>query len=535
MAEIEKKADQAEAANIRDSENAKKDGGVIAGQADQKVHGKAFEQTHKGDKTLSEPDMIAMNDGETVAQYKARVAEIQANRFGFFDSQEESKSPAGEIKSIAAETGTVIEYQHEKIGDNFYASGIGYVDDSPARSTFDKLTDFCESAAARALDADARKAYIQGQLDKLIGIGEGLDIAKDGTKAAAVAGWVALTDGTVANFLARPNAVNEPLFHAVCGALDAMAKDPNAVNHALEQVGAFVVRASERYTDASNREKGQIIGETMFGMVNPEGSPEAAEAALKLAGSAAKHVDGAVAKLVLKGYRTAEDQIQAFPKQAESIRKLLYDRLMQFELTPQQLEYAGIPRNYFEGIRPASDVGKTDNLLAMSKADEPAESMPKQAKGELAMKSKAGAGGDWPVINERVSADVVIQKDSMSCVSAVGEMLTNGEFKQSDLMRQLGGPCDIRDLANVLGFPWKGAGVPAEELDRLMKNGPWAAELRVPVTLKYRRLEPGHAVVVDGFDEHGNLMIRDPAEGTSYEMTRKDFLDYWSYHSVFRR
>lgn len=527
MAEIRKKADQAEASNISDSENAIRDGGVIAGQADQNVHGKAFEQTHKGDKTLSEPDMIAMNDGETVSQYKARVAQIQANRFGFFDSQEENKSSA-------AETGIVIEYQHEKIGENFYASGIGYEHDPSARTTFDKLADFCESAAARALDPDARSVYIQGQLDKLIGIGEGLNIAKDNTKAAAVAGWIALIDGTVANFLAKQNAINEPLFHAVCGALDAMAEDPNAVNHALERVGSFVISSSDRYTEASNKEKGQIIGETMFGMVNPEGSPEAGQAALKLAGSAANHVDDAVAKLVMNGYRTAEDQIQAFPKQAGSIRKLLYDRLMQFELTPQQLEYAGIPKNYFDGIQAPSDVGKTDNLFAMSKAEETAESMPKHAKGEIAMKNKAGAGGDWPVINERISPDVVIQKDSMSCVSAVGEMLTNGEFKQADLMRELGGPCDIRDLADVLGFPWKGAGVPAEELDRLIKSGPWAAELRVPITMKYRRLEPGHAVVVDGFDEHGNLKIRDPAEGTSYEMTRKDFLDYWSYHSVFR-
>lgn len=69
-----------------------KDGAVIAAQQNQEIHDKAFEQSHKNDKTLSEPDMIAMNDGETVAEYKARVAQIQANRFGFFDSEAEEKS-----------------------------------------------------------------------------------------------------------------------------------------------------------------------------------------------------------------------------------------------------------------------------------------------------------------------------------------------------------------------------------------------------------------------------------------------------------
>lgn len=92
MAEVQKTADQAEKTNIQKTGEAAKEGGVIAGQKNQEVHGQAFTSAHQNDKTLSEPDMIAMNDGETVAEYKARVAQIQANRFGFFDStKEESK------------------------------------------------------------------------------------------------------------------------------------------------------------------------------------------------------------------------------------------------------------------------------------------------------------------------------------------------------------------------------------------------------------------------------------------------------------
>lgn len=75
---------------VQKTPEAVKDGGVIAAPPNQEVHGRAFEKAHQNDKTLSEPDMIAMNDGETVAQYKARVAQIQANRFGFFDSEVEA-------------------------------------------------------------------------------------------------------------------------------------------------------------------------------------------------------------------------------------------------------------------------------------------------------------------------------------------------------------------------------------------------------------------------------------------------------------
>lgn len=76
---------------VQKTPEAAKEGGVIAAQPNQEIHGKAFELSHKNDKTLSEPDMIAIEEGETIAQYKARVAQIQANRFGFFDSEAEAK------------------------------------------------------------------------------------------------------------------------------------------------------------------------------------------------------------------------------------------------------------------------------------------------------------------------------------------------------------------------------------------------------------------------------------------------------------
>jgi hypothetical protein len=95
VAEVQKTIDQAEQTRVEKTPEKAAVSAVIGGQANQEVHGEAHAASHANDKTLSEPDMIAMEENETVAAYKARVAQIQANRFGFFDSEEERKNDAG--------------------------------------------------------------------------------------------------------------------------------------------------------------------------------------------------------------------------------------------------------------------------------------------------------------------------------------------------------------------------------------------------------------------------------------------------------
>ncbi len=92
MAEIQKPADQAEQKAIQKTPEAAAVSGVVAAQPNQDVFGEAKTAAHANDKTLSEPDMIALKEGETVEQYKARVAQIQANRFGFYDSEAEAST-----------------------------------------------------------------------------------------------------------------------------------------------------------------------------------------------------------------------------------------------------------------------------------------------------------------------------------------------------------------------------------------------------------------------------------------------------------
>jgi hypothetical protein len=51
--------------------------------------------------------------------------------------------------------------------------------------------------------------------------------------------------------------------------------------------------------------------------------------------------------------------------------------------------------------------------------------------------------------------------------------------------------------------------------------------------LKKQRL--GHAVVIDGRNAFREIMIRDLAQGTEYEMTDRDFLSAWTGAALYRR
>lgn len=176
----------------------------------------------------------------------------------------------------------------------------------------------------------------------------------------------------------------------------------------------------------------------------------------------------------------------------------------------------------------SDDVGDANTRAESGIGSQPAP------EGMSDLRNKAGAGGDWPLINERPSADVVHQTDKVSCVSACGEMLSEGLMDQATLITILDAPCDTRALAAALGAAWRGEGLGPDQLDKLLARGPWAAELRELPGLRYHRMQPGHTVIVDGLDELGNVNIRDPADGTRYEMTRSDFEKHWSGQSVYR-
>jgi filamentous hemagglutinin len=131
------------------------------------------------------------------------------------------------------------------------------------------------------------------------------------------------------------------------------------------------------------------------------------------------------------------------------------------------------------------------------------------------------AGGQWQAIEERTDPTVVKQFNQDACAAACGEMLLRDRgietISQQDIARVADGlPMELEDLKDILntlsGLPgqWKGGAIelPNATNQQLMQalnsTGSWAAGLWEDGKLI------GHAVVVDGFDSQGRLLIRDP-------------------------
>lgn len=163
----------------------------------------------------------------------------------------------------------------------------------------------------------------------------------------------------------------------------------------------------------------------------------------------------------------------------------------------------------------------------------------------MALSIRIGAGGRWPVFDETLAPNVVKQQSKVSCGPACGEMLfrDRGVKITQEIIEQASYvPIEAQVLANVLNQLepsytrlWLGgamhmSGVSDEDLVReLNKTGSWAA------VMWERSASIGHLVVIDGFDDHGRLKIRDPWDGTSYTMQMTDFLQVWSGIGLYSR
>lgn len=154
------------------------------------------------------------------------------------------------------------------------------------------------------------------------------------------------------------------------------------------------------------------------------------------------------------------------------------------------------------------------------------------------------AGGNWPVIEEKRDLRVIKQQDNLSCGVACGEMLLMAKginnINQAIITNESGVPVSPAYLASVLNRlspsdlgEWRGGGLDIEGnslvdlLECLISTGVWVAELR---ELGARL---GHLVVVDGVDNKGNILIRDPWQGTSYKMEQDEFINYWTLRGIF--
>ncbi|MBX9569936.1 MAG: hypothetical protein K2X77_13645 [Candidatus Obscuribacterales bacterium] len=269
-------------------------------------------------------------------------------------------------KGSAQDTGTVTDYRPRKNNEHFYSLGMNYDEGKQdTRNLGEKLSDFATAATRRATDPEGWQDWFDGQVQKAIGIGEGLNEAKEDTKTAVAAACKALTDGTVSNFLANPNAINEPLFKTVANVFDAVSSDPQATNKALEALGNAVIKSINEYSAMSKEEQGKVIGKTMFAMINPEGSTEGAEVALKIADKVATSVDRTVMDTIAASVKAAERAAEQSPELAKQTKQMLLDYLTSKGLSGPEFEYAGVPKSYFEGMQP-SEAAKDSGILKMT-------------------------------------------------------------------------------------------------------------------------------------------------------------------------
>lgn len=158
----------------------------------------------------------------------------------------------------------------------FEPSDESLVQPIPSTTTFhpERLAEFAGIAAGKAIDfltdKQALDQFIQDEREKFIGIGEGLNEAKENVKALARAGWTTVTDGTAIMMMLKAcDSANdlELLLMAGCATGSWLY---NEVPHLGEKIAA----SSDRYSHMSKREQGRVIGNAMFDFLSVDAAVE---------------------------------------------------------------------------------------------------------------------------------------------------------------------------------------------------------------------------------------------------------------------
>jgi hypothetical protein len=148
--------------------------------------------------------------------------------------------------------------------------------------------------------------------------------------------------------------------------------------------------------------------------------------------------------------------------------------------------------------------------------------------------------GTWQRYNEVVDPSVVRQAEGNWCAIACGEMLTNGRVTQHDISKVISISAKgtvAEDIANVLNTldpaamkSWQGGyiGAPTAEaaFNWLNAKGSWGAQMFLGAGNR-------HMVIVDGINDAGMVMVRDPWEGTRYNMAADEFMNHWEQIALF--
>lgn len=150
---------------------------------------------------------------------------------------------------------------------------------------------------------------------------------------------------------------------------------------------------------------------------------------------------------------------------------------------------------------------------------------------------QVGTGGFWKVIDEKQDASVIKQKTPFSCVAAVGVMLLQNrgismtQEEIIDIIGELSSTDELAKLLNDIDKPsvkekWYGIIIAVNNLEKIARKSAFGAVLREGNPL-------GHLVLVESLNED-LLTIKDPWDGTIYQMAVEEFLKVWNGEVVLK-
>lgn len=348
---------------------------------------KIAEQGKSHGRLKSAADLLSIKPGETLEQYQARVdaagKEQSKNPLTLYDSKSGIVHTADGAKrvndlesagqtNLARKEGSGSEtpkYSRslgnpnpkgvesslppaENVISGLKADSKHHVDN---RTVEQKAGDFFNAAMRRATnffsDATQQQAYFCGMQEKVIGIGEGLNEAKEEVKKFASEGFLAALGAgdSALNAMAHDPRAAEKAIHELSNniratvtdmasqALDAMARDPHAFDKLMNKAFEHLKDSSEKYSHMTPREQGRVIGKFMFAMVNPEGSLEAPQ----LAGQATMRGASAVEKHAPQIIASLEKLRVQSPQLAERAEQWLSQHMPGWKKSEDALRTAG--------------------------------------------------------------------------------------------------------------------------------------------------------------------------------------------------
>lgn len=150
----------------------------------------------------------------------------------------------------------------------------------------------------------------------------------------------------------------------------------------------------------------------------------------------------------------------------------------------------------------------------------------------MANQEKSGAGGYWKRIDEKFNAEIVKQSSAASCVSAVGEMLAQRfgiKTTQEKIFKRLGDWSNSRELARFLNSLDKSKKWLGGHPDYVLEYTEFLLKKRAPFGAIFRENNPkGHAVLIEGLDGKGLVIVKDPFDQTEYKMEVADVFEVLS-------